>query len=114
MAENIFDSMDKMFQEGEGAEKYQVLKSLLDKNNIEMKTDLTPKQIKGIILLEYIIRLAKEECDIDLGYLKMGVARSLKIHNVSKNRLSRGEIIAGLQSDNEEKKINKIKEGLGI
>lgn len=110
---DIFDELNNMFQ-GEGAEKWEVLKDLSNKNNIEMKTDLTPKQIKGVIQLEHIIRIAKDS-GIDLAYIRIGVSKAIKIHNVSKNRLGRAEIIQGIQSENEEKnKINKIKESLGI
>lgn len=110
---DIFEELNNLFQ-GEGAEKWEVLKDLMNPRNIEMKTDLTPKQIKGIIQLEHIIKIA-ENSGIDLRYIKINIARSIKIHNVSKNRLGRGEVIQGIQSESEEKnKINKIKESLGI
>lgn len=89
---DIFDNIGDAFK-NEGAEKYQVLNSLIDPENPETKTDLTVRQIKGIILTEFLCEIAKTECGMDIGYIKTHITKAIKIHNYSKNRMSRSEII---------------------
>ncbi len=111
---DVFDSLNNLFSGGSESEKYELLGQLIDPKNIKLKTDLTPRQIRGIIKMALSIRVMKDETGIDLNYLVTDVITELELLNVSKNRKSREEIIEGLKTDEGDKTKNKIKEALGV
>ncbi len=105
---NIFEGLFK----GEEAEKYQVLRTFFESENIEFKTDLSLEEIDAIVATEFINDYIKNNWGIDLKLDE--ITKAKKKHKVSHNREGRKEAFKALQTKEEEEDKSKLKKALGL
>lgn len=99
-------------------EKYEFLKTLYNKKNLPMITDLSLGQIQAVVVLELFDVWVKKNWNFELG-IKNNITESYKEHLISKDRLGRKEgveVLKGEEAELEEPKgfLAKVKKGLGI
>ena len=96
------NDIEEKIMESEESEKYAVLRTLYEKENIEFKSDLSDRQIKAIVIVEEIDKILKTYYKIDVK-LK-DITHAVKTHNVSRKRLGRAEAVDVLKGEDKEKK----------
>ncbi len=106
---NIFENL---FKGGEETEKYQVLRTFFESENIEFKTDLSLDEIDAIVATEFINDYIKKNWKINLNLDKLTNAK--KKHKVSHNRKGREEAFKALTVKEENEDKSKIKKALGL
>lgn len=111
-------SLEEIFSGEFNEKKFQIVENFFksDDENLALKTDLSPEQIIGILQYELCDHYAKSKWKFKKSYKKY-VTISLKEHNISKDRQSRGEMVEIFRSGREEEKTtiqSRIRNFLGI